>query len=95
MQRITRPGRSPLRQVAERGAALVGQSYRGDIDIHPRFQLKLLGKVAVNPTRADLAMFIREGRKAVWPALARIRDQTRIERAFQRSISRLASSQVG
>ena len=50
---------------------------------------ELLRKVAVNPTRADLAAFIREGRNAVWPVLARIRDQTRIERTFQHCVSTL------
>jgi len=89
VQKVTRPGRGPVRQVAERGLALFGQSYRGDIDIHPRFRLELLRKVAVNPTRADLDMFIREGKKAVWPVLARIRDQTRIERTFQACVKRL------
>lgn len=89
VQRVTRPGRSPLRQATERGLALFGQSYTGDIDIHPRFRLELLRKVAVNPTRTDLAAFIREGRNAVWPVLARIRDQTRIERTFQHCVSTL------
>lgn len=96
MQKLTRPGRSPLRQVTERGLALFGQSYRGDIDIHPRFRPELLRKVAVNPTREDLATFIREGRKAVWPLLARVRDQTRIERTFQRCLATLeARAAVG
>ena len=88
VQRVTCPGRSPLRQATERGLALFGQSYTGDIDIHPRFRLELLRKVAVNPTRADLAAFIREGRNAVC-VLARIRDQTRIERTFQHCVSTL------
>ncbi len=89
MQRLTRPGSGPLRQVSERGLALFGQSYTGDIDIHPRFRLELLRKVAVNPTREDLSTFIREGRKAAWPVLARIRDQTRIERTFQDCVAKL------
>jgi NTE family protein len=89
MQRITRPGSSPLRQVAERGLALFGQPYRGDIDVYPRFRMELLRKVAVNPSRDDLATFIREGQKAVWPALARIRDQTRVERVFQSCVAAL------
>ena len=88
-QRVTRPGSSPLRQVTERGLALFGQSYTGDIDIHPRFRLDLLRKVAINPSRPDLATFIREGRHAVWPMLARIRDQTRIERTFQACLEQL------
>jgi hypothetical protein len=51
--------------------------------------MALLGKVAVNPSRADLATFIREGRHAVWPMLARIRDQTRIERTLQACLKSL------
>jgi len=94
VQRVTRPGSSPLRQVTERGLALFGQSYTGDIDIQPRFRMELLRKVAVNPSRADLATFIREGRHAVWPMLARIRDQTRIERAFQ-SCLRALEGRIG
>jgi hypothetical protein len=82
--------------VTERGLALFGQAYRGDIDIHPRFRAELLRKVAVNPTRDDLGTFIREGRKSVWPLLARIRDQTRIERTFQRCLATLeARAAVG
>jgi len=91
LDRVTRRGTGPVRMATERMRALVGQPYRGDIDIHPRFRMELLRKVAVNPTRTDLATFIREGRRATWPLLPRIDDQTRIERVFQRCVRTLQS----
>ena len=42
-----------------------------------------------NPTRSDLAAFILEGERTVWPSLVRIRNETRIARAFRRAISSL------
>ena len=89
LDRVTGRGTGPMRMATERMRALVGQPYRGDIDIHPRFRLELLRKIAVNPTREDLATFIREGRRATWPLLPRIDDQTRIERVLQRCVRTL------
>jgi len=89
LDRITRRRTGPVRMATERMRALVGQAYRGDIDIHPRFRLELIGKMAVNPSRADLDTFIQEGRRATWPLLPRIEDQTRIERVLQRCVRTL------
>lgn len=69
-------------QAAERSYAFVSQDYRGDIDIHPRFRRELLTKLVSNPTREDLATFIREGERATWSKLPRILDQTRLGRVF-------------
>jgi TAG lipase/steryl ester hydrolase/phospholipase A2/LPA acyltransferase len=80
--RATRRSRGPVGQLADHAQALVSQEYRGDIDIHPRFRPELLAKVAVNPTREDLGVFIREGERATWPKLAMVRNQTRIGRVF-------------
>lgn len=77
-------------QLADHAHALVTQDYRGDIDIHPRFDPKLLAKVMSNPTRDDLTRFIQEGERSVWPQLVRIDAQTRISRAFAACLSRLA-----
>ena len=46
----------------------------------------MLGKLVANPSRDDLATFIREGERAVWPKLAMIRDQTRLGRVFRRCL---------
>lgn len=78
-----------LQLAAERARALVGQSYRGDIDIHPRFRAELLRKVVVNLTPTDLDTFIFEGERSVWPVLARISDQTRVERVLGECVAAL------
>ncbi len=82
-------GGGAVGQLADHAHALVSQDYRGDIDIHPRFDPRLLAKVMSNPTRDDLAKFIREGARSVWPQLARIHAQTRISRGFQSCLDRL------
>lgn len=71
------------RHLADRAYHLVSQDYRGDIDIHPQLSTGLYRKVVRNPTREDLAAFIRGGERSVWPRAAMIRDQTRIGRTFR------------
>lgn len=75
--------RGPLQQLADRTYALVSQDYRGDINIYPRFRASLLTRVVRNPTRADLADFVREGERGAWRAIPAIADQTRIGRVFR------------
>ncbi len=82
-RRAVRPSTGPLRQVADRVHALMVQDYHGDIDIHPDFDLSLMRKIVVNPSRDDLAAFIRSGERSTWPKLAMIEDQTRVGRAFR------------
>ncbi len=81
----------PLRQLADQAHALVSQDYSGDILLHPRFRPALLTRIATNPTREDLADFIREGERSVWPRVAAIRDQTRIGRTFRSCLSQLGA----
>ena len=89
VRRLTPAWGGPIRQAADRAYALVTQDYRGDIEIHPRFRADLLRKVVVNPTRADLAVFIREGERATWPRLPMIEDQTRLGRVFRTCMAAL------
>jgi len=79
----------PLGQLANQAYALVNQDYRGDIDIHPRVTWASYRKVVKNPDRDDLRRFIAEGRKAVWPQIAKIRNQTRIGSAFRDALTAL------
>lgn len=79
----------PVGQLVDQAYALVSQDYRGDIDIHPRFHWASYKKVAGNPTRAELARFILEGERAVWPVIAKIRNQTRLGRAFRECVELL------
>ena len=74
---------------------LVSQDYRGDIDIHPRFQPHIYRKVFSNPSRRDLDFFILEGERAVWPRIAMIAEHTRISRAFDRCLRRLKDRAPG
>lgn len=83
VRRLSPSWSGPVRQAADRAYALVTQDYRGDIEIHPRFRPELLRKVVSNPTRADLALFIREGERATWPKVPMIEDQTRLGRVFR------------
>ena len=88
-RRLTPPGR--LHAGIELAHTLVQQEYRGDIDIHPRFDLRVYRKLLTNATRKDLAWFVREGERATWPKLAMIRDATRISRCLARCERRLAA----
>jgi TAG lipase / steryl ester hydrolase / phospholipase A2 / LPA acyltransferase len=82
-------GSGTLGLATEQLHTLVNQDYKGDIDIHPRFNPQVYSKVLSNPTRDDLDFFILEGQRAVWPRLAMIRDHTRISRAFERSLKKI------
>lgn len=92
--KATRRNRGPLGQLADRAQALASQDYRGDIDIHPRFRMELLKKVVVNPSRDDLAVFIREGERATWPKLAMVRNQTRLGRVFRECVQATRDAEV-
>lgn len=87
VRRATRRG--PLGVAAQQAHNLVAQDYTGDIDLHPRFRWDLYKKVVSNPTRSDLAAFILEGERTVWPSLVRIRNETRVIRAFRSAIAQL------
>jgi len=86
LRRATQRSQGPLHLLANQAHTLVSQDYRGNIDIHPRFHWRLYKKVVQNPNRADLACFILEGERSVWPLLSRIHNETRIGRSFQRCI---------
>jgi TAG lipase/steryl ester hydrolase/phospholipase A2/LPA acyltransferase len=66
--------------------SLVDQSYGGDIDIHPRLRPKALARTFANISASELKAHVLEGERATWPLMARIRDQTRVERALARAL---------
>ncbi|MCA9529602.1 MAG: DUF3336 domain-containing protein [Myxococcales bacterium] len=68
---------------------LAEQSYSGDIDIHPRLRARALLRTFANLSKRELLEHIREGERATWPLLARIRDQTCVSRALDAAIARL------
>lgn len=62
---------------------VVKQRYSGDVNIFPRHTPRQLLNTFSNPTAEDIQRFIREGERATWPKIERIRNQTRISRAFE------------
>ena len=58
------------------------QKYSGDVNIFPRQSPRQLLGMFANPSADDIQQYIREGERATWPRLERIRNQTRISRAF-------------
>ena len=59
------------------------QRYSGDVSIFPRQSPMQLMRMFSNPSPDAIRGFIRDGERATWPKLERIRLQTRISRAFE------------
>ncbi|WP_293370532.1 DUF3336 domain-containing protein [Nevskia sp.] len=59
------------------------QRYSGDISVFPKQSPTQLMRMFSNPSQAAIAGFIRDGERATWPKLERIRLQTRISRSFE------------
>lgn len=63
--------------------AIMRQRYSGDVNIVPSHTPRHLMKLFANLSEDDLQSYIREGERATWPQIERIRYQTRISRAFE------------
>lgn len=61
---------------------LMRQRYTGDINIFPRHTPKQLFNMFSNLSDEDIQNYIRNGERATWSKLERIRNQTRISRMF-------------
>ncbi len=71
---------------------ILQQRYSGDVSIFPRQTPAQLMRMFANLTAEDLQRYIRDGERATWPKLERIRMQTRISRAFEDCLSWLKDS---
>ena len=78
-----------LHNRVEHARLLADQAYKGDTTIHPPISLWMYRRMLSNPTPADLRQYIRLGERATWPAVALIRNQTRIAREVGRALERL------
>jgi TAG lipase/steryl ester hydrolase/phospholipase A2/LPA acyltransferase len=78
-----------MKRATDRAMAMLTQEYRGDIDIFPPIQPGALLRLMKNPEPGELRAFIEGGERATWPLLARILDQARVRRSFERGIERL------
>ncbi len=73
----------------DKAYSVASQNYSGDITIFPPTWLGTLWDIFSNPTPERIAEFVRTGERAIWPKLERIRNSTRISRAFERGLERL------
>jgi predicted acylesterase/phospholipase RssA len=73
----------------DKAYSVANQNYSGDITIVPPTWLSNLLAVFSNPSPERIAEFIQTGEQATWPKLERIRNATRISRAFERGLARL------
>ena len=62
---------------------ILQQRYSGDISVFPRQTPMQLMRMFANPTPQEILRYIREGERATWPKIERIRLQTRISRTFE------------
>jgi len=62
---------------------ILQQRYSGDVTVFPQQSPRDLMRMLANPSATDIANYIRDGERATWPKLDRIRMQTRISRAFE------------
>ena len=85
---------TPLYAPFDVAHSLADQPYGGDIDIHPRVGPFALLRAMSNISHEQLLQHIREGERATWPMLARVRDQTCVSRAMDAAIRRLSSADV-
>ncbi len=69
---------------------IVRQRYSGDITLFPRSTPARALRIFVNPTADDIQTYIRDGERATWPKLERIRLQTLISRTFDDCLQLLA-----
>ncbi|HET8881397.1 MAG TPA: DUF3336 domain-containing protein [Solimonas sp.] len=74
---------------------IVRQRYSGDVNIFPVPSHRRLLRLFANPSADDIQAYIREGERATWPKIERIRLQTQISRTFEACIRRLKNQARG
>jgi len=69
-----------------RWAAVLNQQYTGDLNISPKIRWMELATMVANPTPDYLLAATRDGERATWPKVCRIKNTVAIELALQRGI---------
>lgn len=75
--------------------ALTSQRYTGDITVTPKYTPATFTRILSNPGVADMRRYIRDGERATWPTIERIRIQTSISRTFEECLVKLKAQQFG
>jgi predicted acylesterase/phospholipase RssA len=70
-------------RVVDKLNTVLQQRYSGDVTIFPHQSASQLMRMIANPSATDIAQYIRDGERATWPKIERIRMQTRISRSFE------------
>jgi predicted acylesterase/phospholipase RssA len=90
LDRLRQHTDSPALSLAlDKAHAVATQTYSGDITIFPARQAGNILQTFVDPTPEHVASFVADGERATWPLIERIRNTTRISRAFERCLRRL------
>lgn len=76
-------GHYPAGRVVDKLNDILQQRYTGDVTLFPQQSPRDLMRMLSNPSAVDIANYIRDGERATWPKLDRIRMQTRISRSFE------------
>lgn len=90
LDRLRQHTDSPALSLAlDKAHAVATQTYSGDITIVPARQTGNILQTFADPTPEQVARFVADGERATWPLIERIRNTTRISRAFERCLRRL------
>ena len=68
---------------------MLSQKYSGDITILPRVEYMDLGKLLTNPTPEFMKKACREGEKATWPLLGRVKCAVEVELELDKAVGEL------
>jgi hypothetical protein len=90
LDRLRQHTDSPTLSLAlDKAHAIATQTYSGDITLFPSRQAGNILQTFADPTPEHVASFVADGERATWPLIERIRNTTRISRAFERCLGRL------
>ncbi len=86
-QRVTKPmPRAHL--LSNMFYSVATQTYTGDINIMPSYRTFNPAKLLTPPTEKELMFYVKEGERATFPKIERIRAATKISRALDRILGR-------
>lgn len=68
---------------------MLSQKYSGDITILPKVEYMDLGKLLKNPTAAFMLKACREGERATWPLLGRVKCAVEVELELDKAVGEL------
>lgn len=74
---------SAVRRMADKLNQTIAQRYSGDVNIFPSHTPRHLMRMFSNLSAEELAAYIRDGERATWPQIERLRNQSAISRAFE------------